>query len=144
MAFDVTPERIMQYLKHDGLQKIWDTTEPRCYRGFHHQEMIDVGFALGKYVVMIEALPCLGFNGQHYSIMDNETLQSRMQVYLKMHDGVLVSDTHAVAWCAEEQKCYDPNGVIYGVDNFAIREFFAIVGDTNGETKRLQGTIQPG
>lgn len=52
---------------------------------------------------------------------------------LKRHDGVLLGHKkgtdryHAVAWCRESQRCIDPDGGIYGVDEFSVDTFWAVL-----------------
>jgi len=144
MAFDADPLQMIEFIGHDGLEVWWpEARGERRLRGFHHQEMVDYGFCNGHSVIMVEAMPNLGCNGKHRVIME-DYLQGRMNTYLQTFDGVLTSDKHAVAWNSAEQKCYDPNGYIYGIDNFSVREFFITIKEgENGEiTERLRRTLQ--
>jgi hypothetical protein len=144
MAFGATPQEMINFIGHDGMDIWWpNAVGEKRLRGFHHQEMVDYGFRNGHCVIMVEAMPNLGWNGHHRVIMEGY-LQGRMNTYLQTFDGVLTSDKHAVAWCHEEQKCYDPNGYIYGIDNFSVREFFITIKEgENGEiTERLRRTLQ--
>jgi hypothetical protein len=76
--------------------------------------------------------------------MGETELQGRINTYLQTFEGKLVSDKHAVAWCSNKQKCYDPNGYVYGVDAFAIREFFITIrgGENENTQERIRGTLQ--
>jgi len=142
MAFDVAPEALMAAIGHDGLEVWWpEASGERRLRGFHHQEFVDYGLYHGYAVLMVEAMPNLGCGGRHRIIMEDE-LQGRINTYLQTFDGVLTSDKHAVAWNSAEQRCYDPNGYIYGIDNFAIREFFIIIRGKDETTERLRRTLQ--
>lgn len=145
MAWDILPDELIQLIGHDGMEVWWpEASGAFRHRGFHHQEFVDLGFLLGWRVIMVEALPNLGWRDKHRVIMDDSELQGRINTYLQIFDGVLVSDKHAVAWCAKEQKCYDPNGYVYGVDEFAIREFFITVRENENETvtERFRRTLQ--
>jgi hypothetical protein len=144
MALAADVEDMIHVIGHDGLEVWWpEASGERRLRGFHHQEMIDYALLKGVNVVMIEAVPNLGCGGRHKIIMEESELQGRMNTYLQSFSGVLVSDKHAVAWCHKEQKCYDPNGYIYGVDAFEIREFFiTLKGVANEDSaERLRWTL---
>jgi hypothetical protein len=140
MALDHPVQQIIDYLEHDGMEVVFPhAPKPQCYRGFHHQEFVDYCLWHGIHAIMVEGLPCLGYRNDKHFIWDERLLQSRMDIYLKLYDGVLVSDRHAVAWCKDEQKCYDPNGLIYGVDRFEIREFFILAkGDANEKERQTR------
>src|SRR4051812_22249881 len=58
MVLDLPLETIVKILGHDGSEKYWpEYPEPRCRRGFHIQEMIDLCFSLGKSVTPFQAYP---------------------------------------------------------------------------------------
>lgn len=143
MVVDRTPEDLIHIIGHDGLEVLWpEASGDSKYRGFHHQEIVDSLVIMGWNVMMVEALPNLGYKGKMKIIYTESELQGRMNTYLQAFDGVLTSDTHAVAWDHSEQKCYDPNGYTYGIDNFSVREFFIVTRGNYEDTERLRWTIQ--
>jgi hypothetical protein len=145
MALDADPLKMINFIGHDGLELWWpEAGGAQRLRGFHHQDMIDYAIFNNWHVMMIEAVPNLGFQDKHRVIMDESSLQGRINTYLQTFDGVLVSDKHAVAWCCADQRCYDPNGYIYGVDEFEIREFFITIrgGEDENTQERIRRTLQ--
>jgi hypothetical protein len=145
MALEVDPLQMIHFIGHDGMEVWWpEASGEKRLRGFHHQDMIDYAIFNNWYVIMVEAVPNLGYRDKHRVIMEAEELQGRINTYLQTFDGVLTSDKHAVAWCSKEQKCYDPNGYIYGVDAFEIREFFITIrgGEDENTQKRIRRTLQ--
>lgn len=59
-------------------------------------------------------------------------LRPNLVEMLKQHDGVLVGSPkndkdryHAVAWCHETQRCLDPDGPVYDIEQFDVDTFWA-------------------
>lgn len=142
MALGVDAPDLESMIGHDGLRVQWpEARGERKFIGYHHQEFVDVALLMGFNIMMIEAMPNLGHEGKHCIIGSDQTLQNRMDTYLKTYDGVLVSDTHAVAWDYRDQLCYDPNGRTYPIDNFQVREFFIVLRSNHEDTERLRWTL---
>jgi hypothetical protein len=131
MVLDVPLETIIQIVKHDGSQKFWENLpEPRCRRGFHIQEMIDLCFLLGALVTPFQARPTSISDGAS-CLRIPETFWSpkeRIERALK-HPGVIQGETfegqqHAMAW--DGQRLYDPGGKIVSLEMFQLEVFWLI------------------
>lgn len=138
MALDIEVRTLIKLVGHNGLHVIWPSSPPpRCFRGFHHQEMIDAAMKLGHSVVMIEAYPALGNGGEAKCVYTHQQMRNRMRHYLDRYTGVLTTSTHAVAWDHTTQRCYDPNGRIYELGELEIREYFIIIRGTHGKEEGI-------
>ena len=104
---------------HDGMEMWWPKQrQPFCFRGFHIQEILDVAITYGLMLMPIEPYPVS--NGRVVNLGED-----RFENYMKMYPGIVVGESHAVAW--DTQKYFDPK---YGLDvniiDFSIRELWAV------------------
>lgn len=114
MLLDVEPREVIACVGHDGSEIFWpELEEPRCRRGFHLQEIVDV--LINDYLilpVLIEAEPLIDPDGDGV-IHTFEAAADRFNCYLSQHKGILLGRskanyTHAVAW--DKERIYDPCG----------------------------------
>lgn len=132
MALDVSLKEIIDYLGHDGSEKIFpDRKEPHCRRAFHSQELID-------YAWTSLDVPVVQFDTQAISMnlmCDTYTINYKGEIegwlkrkYRKVLSGISKPNRpHAVA-CDEHGLVYDPNGTKYTLNsNFNIMSIFIII-----------------
>jgi hypothetical protein len=121
MVLDENPHELLDELGHDGLEVMNpQLPKPFCYRGHHKQEIVDLFFKRGICLLQIELYP--NFAPRRNIIASKEECQARFADYLASNDAILIGAKHAVAWCKLQQKIYDPNGRVYKIDEFQIRE----------------------
>lgn len=127
IALDVPVQELINIIGHDGSEILFpEDPEPFCRRGFHPQEIIDVCLLKQFGVIAIHNQPVSELKSGMYTV---PVSSERMPYYLENYSGVLTGigytgQPHAVAWGA---KIYDPNGLIYDLENFNIEQFFIIV-----------------
>lgn len=128
MALESTVPIMHKFLGHDGSEIWWpDNPEPYNRRGFHIQEIVHVAWLLGYNVTTFQARPV---SGSAYCFKTHDVLirPGLLVGALQSCDGVLVGEIngkhHAVAW--HDGKVYDPNGYVYSIEGFGLREFFAV------------------
>jgi hypothetical protein len=113
MVFGIPVQRIFDKLKHDGSEILFPgLEEPLCRRSFHIQEMIDVGYTLGRYVLVLEKE--LYLSPADDQIKKVNPLLSFV-TYMHHHPCVLMGVLpngmrHAVAYY--DRKYYDPCGQV--------------------------------
>ncbi|KKK72989.1 hypothetical protein LCGC14_2898330 [marine sediment metagenome] len=124
MAFDCEIKDITERVGHDGNEVIhYGLRPPACFKGFHIQEIVDVGLLFGFSMTLIESAPSQTPDGTHiYDItkwsqfLDN---QHRFECYLNNNQGILIGKArkymHAVAF--DKSEIYDPRGRIYDIDD---------------------------
>ncbi len=124
MAFDCEIEDITERVGHNGNEIIHHGLRPpACFKGFHIQEIVDVGWTLGFSMTLIESAPSQTPDGVHiyditkWSQFDNN--QQRFECYIDNNQGILIGKAqnywHAVAF--EKGTIYDPQGRIYNIDD---------------------------
>jgi hypothetical protein len=110
MLLGVRPSVIISCLGHDGQE----LNEEGKMTGVHPQEIIDFAFNyLVKKLLYIERHPYIQ-NGD----IPNAVYQfskSRFFNYLVQCEGVLITQSHAVAW--DKKMVYDPKGQKYKLNN---------------------------
>ena len=123
MAFNVEIEDIVERVGHDGNEIIhYGLKPPACFKGFHIQEIVDVGWILGFNMTLIESAPSQTPDGVHIHdiikwrlFKDNE---QRFEYYINNNQGILIGKArkywHAVAF--NKGTIYDPRGRIYNMD----------------------------
>ena len=133
MALNEYPKDLIQEIGHDGLSKWWDKPEPECYRSHHIQEFILPLLRRDKCLVPIELYPCSiplnGLPGDERLLWDQDSCSERFRAIIDGRVGILIGMSgsgigHACAWSGE--KVYDPNGRIYGIENFIVKECWLI------------------
>lgn len=128
MILDIDPRRLVQLIGHDGLDVVRKAPKPTCYRGIAIQEIIDVFYCIGKAIMTIVPRPALGRTENHAVLVYSyDESQKRMSSYLDKHDAILVSNTHAVAWCHIAEKIYDPKGQILEIHEFDYQIAYVVV-----------------
>lgn len=102
MLFDLSIAQVMAYIHHGGIM--------------HIQEAQDVANIHDCCLFPVQALPQLP-DGP----IDYKNPETRFEWYTSRFDGIIMCHPrgikHAVAWNHKEQKVYDPNGLIYGIDS---------------------------
>ena len=122
MVMNIDPEKIFEITGHRG-QEVWwkETTGHQMLRGFHIQEIINVGLQMGYALVPYDKYPFSAPDGMHDKarMIDTEyNCEFNFYHILTKANAILISSSHAVAWDCVEQKCYDPNGLIYEIEKF--------------------------
>lgn len=136
MVMDTTMEDLAERLGHNGLERILDDNappEPYCFRSHHPQEFVDILLDDGFSLTMVELNPMLMHADQ---LVDHTPLLGTDRFFLNLvyGDGVLFGTLdkgapHAVAWCAEERKIYDPRGYTWQFNkdqDFHPLQFFLV------------------
>lgn len=102
IVLEIPYDKLIEEIGHDGSEIIWpDLNPPQCFRGFHIQEIICVGYKYGYAIV--------GFDKQPSSIpMEGATPyllpQIEIQEIMEQSNGVLTglwksrNLRHAIAW----------------------------------------------
>ena len=134
MMLNEEPENLAKEIGHDGMERWWpDLPSPSCFRGVSVQEIQDVCFARGLGLVHIHAFPCIApivapLEDKPLFDMGRATERFLKMVHGKVGmflgqapSGVL----HAVAW--DGHKCFDPNGRMYGLSDFPVKEAWLLV-----------------
>jgi len=134
MLLDEDPETLISEIGHDGLERVWkDLHMPACLRGFHIQELLDCCMRRGLGLMLVELLPRSGAQGSTLwrKVFPTDNMaQTRFSAAIQGRPGIFVGKAasggnHAVAWDGE--NIYDPNGRIYGVDEFHFKEAWLLV-----------------
>jgi hypothetical protein len=130
MLLDADPLDLIEEIGHDGMDKWWPTLDPPlCYRSHHIQEIIDCCASREFGLCPIEIMPCLIPQGQSSMgkiiYTDPEYGETRFEYLIKGRPGILIGMSsngtgHAAAW--DGSQVYDPNGSIYDLELFQIRE----------------------
>ena len=101
----------------DGSVEVFHHKEHQNERGFHPQELIDVAFGLGFYVMEIEGDPKIGFSqDDRLSIFEVPGFkEERLDKYMRQTRCVVSGrrprgSGHAVAYDPETKLYYDPAG----------------------------------
>ena len=129
MVLEVDPKVLVAEIGKDGLDTWWsDLDPPRCYRSFHIQEIIDCFLERNFALTPIEIYPVLVPQGHPENMKrtnTDEEAQKRFEEHITNRSGILIGlhssgGGHACAW--DGRRVYDPNGNIYGLDGFFVRE----------------------
>lgn len=124
MAFDCSIELLIDLIGHDGSKVIhYGLAPPACFKGFHIQEIVDVGLSIDFNMTCIEAQPSQTPDGKHvYDITkwsNFNDCEQRFEWYINEHCGILLGKArkfrHAVAF--DKGTIYDPRGRIYNCDD---------------------------
>lgn len=125
MVLDTYPEYIFSKIGHRGQANIWPQVPyPHNLAGVHIQEIQDVALNVGYCFYPIEYYPESRYSIKampHYPYTYDQ-IEERFFKAIKNRKGIIVSDTHAVAW--DGNKVFDPNGLIYGIKTFQERHYF--------------------
>lgn len=127
MVLDETPEQLIKEIGHDGLEVWWpDVGGSLQYQGFHIQEIIDRFLFRGKGLVPIEINPRSAPEGygEKWKLVPGMD-EKRFWKRIKKKTGILIGINHAVAWDGE--LIYDPNGLIYPIVRFQMRECWRVI-----------------
>jgi len=93
--------------------------QPYCFRGFHIQEILDVALVFKLFLVPIEPYPV---SNDRVVVLGSE----RFQKYMGIYPGIVIGQTHAVAW--DTALYHDPkDGSTKTNIDFEIRELWAAV-----------------
>ncbi len=136
MAYDMPVVDLVDLVGHDGSEIYWPTLmPPNNRRGFHIQELIMAGNALGFTVTPFEPRPVLisadqMFQGHPMPINQDRWLE-RFTAIMAISRGVVTGETargsrHAVAW--NMGKVFDPSGQINNLDDgFQIQCYWRVI-----------------
>lgn len=121
MAFDCGIIELIDGIGHDGSKVIHPGLKPpACFKGFHIQEIVDVGWLFGFSMTCIEARPAQTPDGKHEHEITKWGLypggnEQRFEYYIDEYQGILIGKArkfwHTVAF--EKGTIYDPRGRIY-------------------------------
>ena len=120
MAIGVPVGDLTKSLGFDGTEIIFpELPIPSCYRGHHEQECLHACMKLGYYFSSHEMESVGGHDlEQHYKTEVPWDWSVILESNCVMAGEHISGSSHAVAWNAEEQKIYDPNGSMYDMENF--------------------------
>ncbi|MEE9548725.1 MAG: hypothetical protein V3V68_05155 [Nitrosomonadaceae bacterium] len=124
MAFDCEIIDITERVGHKGNEVVHHGLKPpACFKGFHIQEITDVGWVLGYSMTCIDAQPVqtpdgkLEYDITKWGLFDN--CEQRFEHYIDFNSGILIGKArkywHAVAF--DKGTIYDPRGRIYSIDD---------------------------
>ena len=135
MVFDCEIEDVYTWADHNGSEVIHHgLTPPACFKGFHMQEIVDIGLLNGFSMMHIEAQPVQTPDGKHTHDITKWGLfkdcEQRFEHYIDNNQGILIGKAqkfwHAVAF--DNGMVYDPRGRIYNfIDCDLILESLWIV-----------------
>ncbi len=123
MAFDCEIVDITFLVGHNGSEIIHcNLLAPACFKGFHMQEIVDIGLRHGFSMTLIEARPVQTPDGKHeYDITKwglFHDCEQRFSSYINNNQGILIGKArefwHAVAF--NKGIIFDPRGRIYNYD----------------------------
>lgn len=127
MVLGREPQDLVAEIGHDGMEIVWNLPAPKCYRGHHIQEIVDVALAQGQGLVPIQAYPASGHAGQPPvpMIPDHDRAATRFLHHLNGRDAILIGASHACAW--NGQEVFDPNGFKRALEDFSILEAWILI-----------------
>lgn len=128
MVLGEDPYALMDEIGHDGHERIHpELDEPYCFRGHHPQELVDLFYLRDLALLTIQLYP--NFAPNQTLIAPAPELEQRLADYLTDFNAILIGKTrrHAVAWSKADQLIYDPNGRLYKINSFSIREALVAV-----------------
>lgn len=133
MILEETPSTLKNEIGHSGLKIWWKFERGNMrYRGHHIQEIINCCIKRNRGLMPIDYLPNMsprpGIKGR--LIEDSNYLLRRFKNITKNKRGILIGKSksginHACAW--DGKKVYDPNGQIYDIDDFNIKECWILL-----------------
>lgn len=126
MVLNKSVEELIAAIGHDGSELINGRV-----RAFHIQELIDACYQFNQLVTCIEPLPISQTSdGFQFPIHYKEGNTERFMRYVDRYSGVFVGhgiqsgQNHAVAWCNQTKRIYDPSGKVYCLNDYPIRQFY--------------------
>lgn len=120
MLLDESPYVLLDELGSTGLELTRPgLPPPDCYRGHHIQEILDLCLRRDVYLTLVQPMPTLPGKPPR-PIYTSEEAEERFQRLVTGNPAILVGRNHAVAW--DGYSVYDPNGRIYKITQFGIRE----------------------
>lgn len=118
-ALSVPVDEIERLLGHNGYNIEWPTQpKPYCYRGVHIQELIDVAYKLGFYVISLDRVPLMAPSIQVNPIVAIPNYEERLKSYLTKHTAVLVSHLKSHAWCWNGVNICDRYWNTFSLDDY--------------------------
>lgn len=133
MVLDEEPDVLIEEIGHNGTE-LWFPGYPVPYnmRGYHMQEFVDVCLARGQALVPIELYPRSASEKEPtnpHMLWSMDDCSHRFNTMITSKRGILIGRSnhggHACAW--NGKKVYDPNGRVYSLGNFSIRECWVLV-----------------
>jgi hypothetical protein len=134
MMLDEEPENLAREIGHDGMEPWWpNLPSPHCFRGVSMQEIQGICFGRGFGLVYIEAFPFVApliAPTEEQAVYDEGKAGERFLKIIHGRTGMMIGEGssgvhHAVAWDGE--KCYDPNGRMYPLNNFSVRSAWLLI-----------------
>lgn len=132
MALDIEVGDAINFIGHDGGDVIFpELAEPRCRRGFHSQELVELAMQAGVYPTPFQVLPSISSEcGQFSHPMYPYTTPRFALLYdlIESTRGVLegrgTTCHHAVAY--DHGRIFDPDGreFPYSVKNCEAQGFY--------------------
>ncbi len=127
-------EKLIREIGHDGSEILWpERRPPNCYRGFHHQELIDCCLRRGVSVTCVEALPVLA-GPPDKLIYPHEVAYLRIYQYIReskrcVIGGEIHGNRHAVACIRQTLYCPNQGQQCLSVlDDWSIKEVYILAG----------------
>lgn len=132
MAYDIPVADLTDLIGHDGSEIYWPhLSPPNNRRGFHVQECIMAGNALGYTITPFEPRPVLVScdTGKPIPLAPDRWLEQFVSI-LSISTGVLTGETaegarHAIA--TSMGKVFDPSGKITNLESFQIQCYWRVI-----------------
>lgn len=116
MALDIEVGDAINFIGHDGGDVIFpELAEPRCRRGFHSQELVELAMQAGVYPTPFQVLPSISsecgefsYTMYPYTTPRFEILYDLVESTRGVLEGKCATCHHAVAY--DHGKVFDPDG----------------------------------
>lgn len=132
MALDIPVDDAVDFIGHDGSDVVFpELTEPKCRRGFHSQELVELAIRYGIFPTPFQVLPTLRSEcGQFshamypYTIPRFALFQGIIESTRGVLEGTGITCHHAVAY--DRGKIFDPDGqeFPYSIKNCQAQCFY--------------------
>ena len=110
--------RLLEDFTHTGMEFVGTCCSRR---GFHIQEIIDACIQNGLFCTLIEKFPLNEYeNGEVIQVQSRGACLDRFKDYLYNYSGILITDSHAMAW--DKEFVYDPIGMVTNKMDFDFQD----------------------
>lgn len=133
MLLDEAPSVLCNEMGHNGQEIWWKIPGPEGFRGHHIQEIQDCFLRRGKALAKIDLYPRSAPSTvpQAYRLVwTMQEAEERFEGIITNRPAILIGQApftqvgHAVAW--DGKQVYDPNGRVYEIDQFTIKEAWLV------------------
>lgn len=116
MAYGISQKNLIRQVGHEGAEIWWPKlAEPMCRRGFHIQELIQVGILMGFSITPFELFPVIQSGDGEQRAVDDSRRDYIFEGLILQNSGVITGAgfkcQHSVAF--ERGVIFDPDGDQY-------------------------------